>query len=132
MPSAGDLVIYGIGAAEGHVSFIAEMGAHAGPSPEELHTFIIHSANITLPAPIVHPVQLYDHFIRYQEALGHDSPSPGTKRRRRGGSLRGRVPGDDVLSEKSPTRKHPMAVRWIKDVDAAEQDSQRAQREGGG
>ena len=79
MPSAGDLVIYGIGAAEGHVSFIAEMGAHAGPSPEELHTFIIHSANITLPAPIVHPVQLYDHFIRYQEVLGHDSPSPGTK-----------------------------------------------------
>jgi hypothetical protein len=64
MPSAGDLVIYGIGAAEGHVSFIAEMGAHAGPSPEELHTFIIHAANITLPAPIVHPVQLYDHFIR--------------------------------------------------------------------
>jgi hypothetical protein len=70
MPSAGDLVIYGTGAAEGHVSFIAEMGSHAGPSAEELHTFIVHSASITLPAPIVHPIQLYDHFIRYAQAVG--------------------------------------------------------------
>lgn len=68
MPSAGDLVIYGIGAPQGHVSFIpGEVGAHAGPSPEELHTFIVHPATVTLPAPISHPVQLYDHFIRYQE-----------------------------------------------------------------
>ena len=44
MPSAGDLVIYGIDAPGGHVSFIPEVGAHAGPSPEELHTFIVCSA----------------------------------------------------------------------------------------
>jgi hypothetical protein len=67
MPSAGDLVIYGINAPEGHVSFISEMGAHAGPSPDELQTFILRPANVTLPSPISHPVQLYDHFIRYQE-----------------------------------------------------------------
>jgi hypothetical protein len=70
MPSAGDLVIYGIDAPEGHVSFIREMGAHAGPSPEELHTFIVRPASVTLPSPISHPVQLYDHFIRYQDTSG--------------------------------------------------------------
>jgi hypothetical protein len=68
MPSAGDLVIYGIDAPQGHVSFIRERGAHAGPSPEELHTFIMRPANVVLPAPIHHPVQLYDHFIAYQSS----------------------------------------------------------------
>jgi hypothetical protein len=67
MPSAGDLVIYGIDAPEGHVSFIPEVGAHSGPSPEELHTFIVRPAQVKLPSPINHPVQLYEHFIRYQE-----------------------------------------------------------------
>ena len=66
MPSAGDLVIYGIDAPEGHVSFIDEVGAHAGPSPEELHTFIVAPENAALPARIDHPLQLYDVFIRYQ------------------------------------------------------------------
>jgi hypothetical protein len=67
MPSAGDYVIYGTGAAEGHVSFIPENGSHAGPSPEEMQTFIVHHEKVTLPSPINHPVQLYDYFIRYQE-----------------------------------------------------------------
>jgi type I phosphodiesterase/nucleotide pyrophosphatase len=66
MPSAGDLVIYGIDAAEGHVSFIPEVGAHAGPSPEEMQTFIVRPGHVSLPSPITHPLQLYDHFIRYQ------------------------------------------------------------------
>jgi hypothetical protein len=70
MPSAGDFVVYGIdAAAQGHVSFIPEMGAHAGPSHDELHTFIVRPAKVTLPSPISHPVQLYDHFIRYQKSL---------------------------------------------------------------
>jgi hypothetical protein len=67
MPSAGDLVIYGIDAPDGHVSFIPEVGAHAGPSQDELHTFIVHPAKVMLRSPISHPVQLYEHFIRYQE-----------------------------------------------------------------
>jgi type I phosphodiesterase/nucleotide pyrophosphatase len=67
MPSAGDFVIYGIGAPEGHVSFIPEVGAHAGLSPEEMHTFIVHPANIILPSPIDHPVALYGHFVRYRD-----------------------------------------------------------------
>ena len=79
MPSAGDLVIYGIGAAEGHVSFIPERGAHAGPSSEEMQTFIVHSTRITLPTFISHPAQLYDHFIRYQEPSETLSASPGTR-----------------------------------------------------
>jgi hypothetical protein len=69
MPSAGDFVIYGIDAAQDHVSFIPEMGTHAGPSWNELHTFIVHPPQVTLPLPISHPAQLYDHFIRYQEPL---------------------------------------------------------------
>lgn len=67
MRSAGDLVIYGIGAPEGDVSFIPETGAHAGPSHDELHTFIVRPGHVSLPSPIGHPIQLYEHFIRYQE-----------------------------------------------------------------
>jgi hypothetical protein len=49
------------------VSFIHEQGAHAGPGANEMHTFIVRPAAVTLPSPISHPVQLYDHFIRYQQ-----------------------------------------------------------------
>ena len=52
-------MIYGIDAPEGHVSFIPEAGAHAGPSPEELHTFIVAPPAVRVPGPITHPVQLY-------------------------------------------------------------------------
>jgi hypothetical protein len=69
MPSAGDLVVYGIDAPGGHVSFIHEVGAHAGPSPEELHTFIVAPSEACLPASIGHPLQLYELFIRYQSAI---------------------------------------------------------------
>lgn len=68
MPSAGDLVIYGIGAPRGHVSYLHEMGAHAGPSPEELQTFILHPPLIALPpSPLTRPSQLYSHFLGYRE-----------------------------------------------------------------
>jgi hypothetical protein len=68
MPSAGDLVIYGIGAPAGDVSFLDERGAHAGPSPAELDTFILHPPNVMLPdAPLTHPIQLYPHFAAYLE-----------------------------------------------------------------
>ena len=66
MANAGDLVIYGTDAPEGHVSYIAEKGAHAGHSPAEMQTFVVHPARVTLPSPLTHPVQLYDHFIRSQ------------------------------------------------------------------
>ena len=66
MPSAGDLVIYGIDAPQGNVSFVAEVGAHAGPSITEMETFLIHPPGVSVPAPITHPVQLYPHFARYQ------------------------------------------------------------------
>jgi hypothetical protein len=68
MPSAGDLVLYGVEAAGGHVSFIAETGAHAGPTADELHTFVVAPPGVELPAPLVHPLQLYPHFVRYQGA----------------------------------------------------------------
>jgi len=68
MSCAGDLVLYGLDSAQGNVSFIGETGAHAGPSFDEMHTFIIAPAGVRLPAPIVHPLQLYPHFAQYQEA----------------------------------------------------------------
>jgi hypothetical protein len=46
----------------------AERGAHAGPSADEMQTFIIRPETVTLPADITHPVQLYQHFIAYQKA----------------------------------------------------------------
>lgn len=71
MPSAGDLVLYGIEAAAGDTSFVPEHGAHAGPSEHELHTFILHPPDVPLPAaPITHPVQLYPHFAAYQSGTG--------------------------------------------------------------
>jgi hypothetical protein len=71
MPSAGDLVVYGTGAPEGDVSYIDEVGAHAGPSPEELHTFVVAPIDVPLPAQIDHPLELYRTLIGYQ-------PSPET------------------------------------------------------
>jgi len=69
MPSAGDIVLYGTGAPGGDVSFIDELGAHAGPSEEELHTFILHPPSAPLPAgPLSHPVDLYPHFRAYHDA----------------------------------------------------------------
>jgi hypothetical protein len=69
MPSAGDIVLYGTGAPGGDVSFIDELGAHAGPSEQELHTFILHPPSVRLPAePLTHPVDLYPHFRAYHGA----------------------------------------------------------------
>jgi hypothetical protein len=70
MPSAGDLVIYGIDAREGHVSFIREVGAHAGPSPDELETFVVAPPGSALPPSIAHPIELYSHFVAYQPPVG--------------------------------------------------------------
>jgi hypothetical protein len=70
MPSAGDLVLYGIGAPAGNVSFLPERGAHAGPSTAELQTFILHPPGVSLPREaITHPVQLYRHFVEYREPM---------------------------------------------------------------
>jgi CheY-like chemotaxis protein len=67
MPSAGDIVLYGTGAPGGDVTFIDELGAHAGPSEEELHTFILHPPSAPLPEePLTHPRLLYPHFMAYR------------------------------------------------------------------
>jgi hypothetical protein len=68
MPSAGDLVIYGHDSPDGHVSYVDEVGAHAGPSEDELYTFVVHPPGVTLPAPLTHPTQLYAHFLGYRAA----------------------------------------------------------------
>jgi hypothetical protein len=68
MPSAGDLVVYGIDAPEGNVSYVPEVGAHAGPSYDELHTFLVHPRGAGVPSPVSHPIELYPLFLRYQDA----------------------------------------------------------------
>ncbi len=68
MASAGDLVIYGHDAPDGNVSYVAEIGAHAGPSGDELYTFVVCGRDVGLPTPIAHPVELYPHFIGYRAA----------------------------------------------------------------
>jgi hypothetical protein len=70
MRSAGDLVIYGNQSTDGNVSFIRELGAHAGPAAEELHTFIVSPPEAKVPSPITHPIQLYEYFLAYQRASG--------------------------------------------------------------
>jgi hypothetical protein len=32
-----------------------------------METFILRPSSVTLPPDITHPVQLYEHFIRYQQ-----------------------------------------------------------------
>ena len=66
MPSAGDRVICGTDAPEGHVSYVNEVGAHAGPAPEELHAFLIGPPGAHMPPAITHPIELYPLFVRYQ------------------------------------------------------------------
>ena len=55
-------------ASEGDISYIPETGAHAGPSPDELYTFVVCGPSVTLPVPIEHPVELYPHFLDYRAA----------------------------------------------------------------
>jgi hypothetical protein len=68
MPSAGDLVIYGNDSPDGTISYVPEVGAHAGPSADEMHTFIVGPPGVALPSPITHPIQLYAHFSTYHQA----------------------------------------------------------------
>ncbi|MGH7393775.1 MAG: alkaline phosphatase family protein, partial [Candidatus Rokuibacteriota bacterium] len=66
MRCAGDLVIYGHDSPDGNVSYVAEIGAHAGASPEEMECFVLCRPGSGLPEPITHPTQLYPHFTAYQ------------------------------------------------------------------
>lgn len=76
MRSAGDLVVYGIGATGSDVSFLPERGAHAGPSEQEMHTFFIHPAAVGVSSPLSHPVELYAHFAAYHAPVLGASPAP--------------------------------------------------------
>ena len=72
MPSAGDLIVYGNGSPDGNVSYLREVGAHAGPSREEIETFVVVPPGVSVPSPITHPRELYAHFIAYDEQQGED------------------------------------------------------------
>ncbi len=67
MPCAGDFVVYGNDSPDGSITYIPEAGAHAGPSADEMQTFIVSPPGVRLPSPITQPVQLYAHFVAYQE-----------------------------------------------------------------
>jgi hypothetical protein len=68
MRCAGDLVLYGNGSPEGNVSYVREHGAHAGPSEDEMETFVVAPPGAGLPERIAHPLELYPHFIRRRAA----------------------------------------------------------------
>jgi len=70
MRSAGDLVIYGNDSPDGNVSYIPELGAHAGTDPDELYTFIFSPPGARLGEPITHPIQLYAFFLAYTAPPG--------------------------------------------------------------
>jgi hypothetical protein len=102
MPSAGDIVLYGTGAAAGDVSFIDERGAHAGPSQAELHTFVLHPPSVALPeAPLTHPVQLYPHFMAYQEDTAWRSAIDAPAQ-----------PGASASATSSPARSKARAISF--------------------
>ena len=62
------------------MSFIDELGAHAGPSEEELHTFILHPPSVQLPAgPLTHPVGLYPHFRAYRDTEAGEPVAPRSR-----------------------------------------------------
>jgi hypothetical protein len=46
---------------------VPEVGAHAGPSADELHTFIVSPPDRSPSLPITHPRELYSHFVMYRE-----------------------------------------------------------------
>jgi len=70
MRCAGDLVIYGTGTSDGRgISYIPEVGAHAGPSPEEMQTFVMALPSMGLPPAITHPLELYPLLSRYQDEV---------------------------------------------------------------
>ncbi len=68
MPSAGDLVVYGLDAPQGNVSYMPEVGAHGGASHEELHTFLIRPRGVSTPPAIAHPLELYPLLDAYRGA----------------------------------------------------------------
>jgi hypothetical protein len=72
------------------LSYIDEVGGHAGPSPEELHTFVVAPPDARLPARIDHPVQLDEVFIPYPSlglGAGPEAPSDTLSRRRQAHAL---------------------------------------------
>jgi hypothetical protein len=97
MRSAGDLVIYGNDSPDGNVSYIRELGAHAGTAAEELYTFILAPPGARLPSPITHPIQLYEPFMIHQmggpDMAPHSPPTLVTPRQSRGAPRPGVSPG---------------------------------------
>jgi hypothetical protein len=67
MRNSGDIVIYGIYADAGCVSYLGEQGSHAGPSEDELYGFILASSASAFDFGAVRgPRDLFPWFIQYQ------------------------------------------------------------------
>jgi hypothetical protein len=69
MPSAGDVVVFGHYTEHGCVSFLNEVGSHAGPSEAELYGFMLAPPEVTFDFEAVSgPTELYPLFVSYQDA----------------------------------------------------------------
>jgi Type I phosphodiesterase / nucleotide pyrophosphatase len=68
MPSGGDVILYGHDTEAGCVSYLDELGSHAGPSLAELYPFVIAPSEVAFDFRAVRrPRDLYPLFVRYQE-----------------------------------------------------------------
>lgn len=66
MPSAGDVVLFGHYTAQGCVSFVGELGSHAGPSEEEMYGFLAAPPSVPFDfAGVAGPRDLYPLFAGY-------------------------------------------------------------------
>jgi hypothetical protein len=67
MRSSGDIVVYGNYSGSGSVSFLGELGSHAGPSEDELYGFMLAPQISFDFDSVTGPRDLYHLFIQYQQ-----------------------------------------------------------------
>jgi len=75
MPSGGDVIVYGHYAEAGCVSFLGEIGSHAGPSESELYGFVAAPAGVAFDfGAVTRPRDLHALFARYRRAPASAGP----------------------------------------------------------
>jgi hypothetical protein len=75
MPSAGDVMVFGHESPFGCVSYLGELGSHAGPSPDELYGFVLAPRRARLDwSRVSGPEDLYPLFAAYGRATEETAP----------------------------------------------------------
>jgi hypothetical protein len=75
MPSSGDVILYGHYADAGCVSYLNEVGSHAGPSEAELYAFVAAPARVAFDfRAVMRARDLYPLFAGYHRGGGRPAP----------------------------------------------------------